>query len=132
MNFDTPVQAMHSVRVMCDNAGLSLKMKNDLCATIYQESQFIKGAIGKPNANESRDWGLCQFNDGENTGWIGKGKLFSSTQDCIDNPERAVKTMIECFKQDHANWWMGYAVRGKWLEDNSPMWELIRQSKLIK
>jgi hypothetical protein len=124
MNFDTPQEAYHSVRVMCDNAGLTVKMKNDICATIYQESGFKKNAIGKPNANGSRDWGICQHNDNPANGWIGKGCLFSSTQECLDNPERAVKSMIQCFKDGHANWWMGYAVRAKWLLPNSPMWKL--------
>jgi hypothetical protein len=134
MSFNTPVKACHSVRVMCDAAGLSLEMKNDICATIYQESGFNWRIPGKINNNGSRDWGLCQYNDGSLNGkqlWIGKGCLFSSVQDCLDNPERAVKNMIQCFKDGHANWWMGYAVRGKWLLPNSPMWELIRQSKNV-
>jgi len=121
MNFDTPQQAYHSVRVMADNAGMTVAQKNDLCATIYQESGFIRTAMGKPNANGSKDIGICQFN---NPRWIGKGKLFESNQDCLDNPEKAVKTMIQCFKDGHANWWMGYAVRQQWLLPNSPMWKL--------
>lgn len=121
MNFDTPQKAYHSVRVMCDNAGLPYAVKNDICATIYQESAFIYDILGKPNNNGSIDVGLCQYNDPL---WIGPGKLFSSRQDCIDNPERAVKNMIQCFKDGHANWWMGYAVRKKWLQPNSPMWKL--------
>ena len=124
MLFDTPKHAYHSVRVMADNAGFTLAQKNDLCGTIFQESGFIITATGKPNSDGSVDHGICQFNDNPKMGWIGTGCLFSSVQDCIDNPERAVAEMIQCFKDGHQNWWMGYAVRAKWLEANSPMWLL--------
>ena len=89
----------HSIRVMCDNAGLTFDAKNILTTCIYQESRFNPKAIGSVNHDGTRDWGLCQYNDGHNpqTGapyWIGKGATFASTDDVLNDPEKNVRVMI--------------------------------------
>lgn len=58
LDWSTPLNARHSVRVMCDNAGMSVVDKNILCACVQQESGFIPSAVGKPNNNGTRDWGI--------------------------------------------------------------------------
>lgn len=138
--WDTPEHAWHSVRVLCDNAGLSLKKtilvdgmlyapKDILCSCIFQESGFDNRAVHK-NAHTT-DYGICQFNDGKNpkTGvpyWIGPGALFSTSQDVYDNPERAVKTMIECYKEGNLKLWASYSTGAnkQWLKAGSRMWLL--------
>ncbi len=41
LKWDTPKQTWHSVRVMCDNSGLTFTQKNIVCACIWQESNFL-------------------------------------------------------------------------------------------
>src|ERR1035437_3694696 len=110
--WDTPLNARHSVRVMCDNAGMAIADKNILCACVEQESGFLPGAIGKPNSNGTRDWGICQFNDGKNASgvpfWIGPGAYFTSTDEVLSNPEKCVGEMIAQYKLGHISWWASY------------------------
>ena len=129
--WDTPQHAYHSLRVMCDEAGLTYKQKNILCACVYQESQFLNTAIGrnkdlKTGKVWSTDWGIFQVNDTK--GWhIGKGLRFSSVQDVLDHPEKAAKWMIETMETTgKLQPWASYTSGAykKWLVDNSPMWKL--------
>ena len=129
--WDTPQNAFHSLRVMCDEAGLTYKQKNILCACVYQESQFLNTAIGrnkdlKTGKVWSTDWGIFQVNDTK--GWhIGKGLRFSSVQDVLDHPEKAAKWMIETMETTgKLQPWASYTSGAykKWLVDNSPMWKL--------
>lgn len=103
--WDTPTAAKHSVRVICDESGLSVADKNDLCATVGAESGWNPKAVGKPNSNGTRDWGICQINDGL---WIGTGKEFISTDYVCDHPEVCIRWMCKQWKAGHRNWWMGY------------------------
>lgn len=128
-DWNTPHRAYHNTRVLCDNAGFSLKEKNDLSACIYQESRFQIGVEGKINSNGTHDWGLCQFNDGSLHGvplWIGPGAAFASVQEVLTNPAKCVNVMIAEFKAGHANWWMSHSQGTyiQWLAPNSPMWKL--------
>lgn len=119
--WDTPTQVRHSIRVMCDNAGLSVRDKNILCACIQQESNFIPTAIGKPNSDGTQDFGLCQYNNGKNSHgqayWIGPGAAFSSVDEVLKNPEKNVRVMIDMFKAGHQAWWASYSTGAykKWL-----------------
>jgi hypothetical protein len=125
--WDTPQQAFHSVRVICDEMGLNLEQKNEICYTINGESEFHIKAVGKPNKNGTRDWGICQFNDGAIKGiqiWIGKGATFKDTDEVLNNPEKCVRTMINTYKAGHIGWWYGHAGYSLVAVDNSPMWKL--------
>lgn len=132
LSYDTPKQAWHAVRVTCDNAGMTLDEKNELCACIYQESGFKKGAIGKPNNNGTVDYGICQFNNGKNAKgqalWIGPGATFASIQEVLGNPQKCVDVMISEFKAGHKHYWMSYSTGAykQWLVKNSPMWLLSK------
>lgn len=120
-DWNIPEVARHNVRVMCDKAGLSLISKNIITACIKQESDFLPNAVGKPNSNGTRDWGICQFNDGHNAHgipyWIGEGADFPSTEYVLAYPEHCVRVMIREYKNGHINWWASYSTGAykKWL-----------------
>lgn len=119
--WDTPQHCWHSVRVLCDQAGLTYDQKNLICACIFQESRFNNKAVGK-NAG-STDWGIVQVNDY----WhIGKGKTFPTVDYVIANPELMVRWMIGMYKVGKLNLWSSYAkgAHRQWLPKTSPMWLL--------
>jgi hypothetical protein len=114
----------HSIRVMCDEEGVDYRRntlidgkyvsaKDILTACIQQESGFNPKAIGKPNTNGTRDWGLCQYNDGKNAQgvpyWIGKGAAFASTDEVLNDPEKNVRVMIGMMKAGKINLWSSYS-----------------------
>jgi hypothetical protein len=119
--WSTPKDARHSVRVICDEEGLSVSDKNIICACIQQESGFKIDAVGPYNKNGTRDFGICQFNDGVNAHgqayWIGYGATFGSIDEVLENPEKCVRVMIKQFKAGHLNWWASYSSGAykKWL-----------------
>lgn len=119
--FDTPQNARHSVRLICDEM-LPLKRtvlvngryylpKDVICACIEQESQFRnsaknynRNAAGKIT---STDWGICQIND--TPGWhIGPGLAFPSVEYVVAHPEEAVRYMIRMFKAGKLSLWVSY------------------------
>lgn len=139
--WDTQQEAFHSVRVLCDNAGLSLAKtisvngslfapKDIICACIYQESRFKTQAEGPVNHDGTHDWGICQFNDGKNAKgvpfWIGAGAYFSSVQEVLTNPTKSVNEMIAQYKLGHIGWWASYSTGAyeQWLAASSPLWGL--------
>lgn len=106
------VNNRHNVRVMCDLAGLKLFDKNVITACVEQESDFYPLAIGKPNSNGTKDWGICQFNDGKYHDlnlWIGPGAHFPNTQYVLDNPEECVRVMIAQYKAGNIHFWSSYS-----------------------
>lgn len=134
-NFDTPQQAYHSTRVICDEVGLTLEQKNRLCACVYQESQFHNYvAPGVPTKNENRtnghtwstDWGIAQVNDY----WhIGKGKDFPTLDYVMTNPDRIIRWMATILKHTGGlQPWSSYASGAyqRWLSAASPMWKLAQ------
>ena len=103
--WDTKANTRHSVRVICDEEGLTVEQKNTLCATVGAESGWLPKAIGKPNSNGTRDWGICQINDAL---WIGKGKAFESTDYVLNIPEKCIRWMCHWWKKGKRNWWIAY------------------------
>jgi hypothetical protein len=125
--YETPKEAWHSVRVMCDSMGLSVYEKNVICACIFQESQFSNNAVGRNKDKIGRilstDWGIVQINDY----WhVGKGKTWPSVEYIKDNPGECVKWMIDMYMKGNLNIWTSYksGAYRKWLEEGSPMWDL--------
>lgn len=134
MDFSTPKAAYHSVRVICDEMGLPLIKnvtvngvthypKDIICACIWQESRFSNKAVGR-NAH-SVDWGIVQINDRI---WAGPGEPFSSAQDIVDHPEKAVRFMVHMYQKGKLSLWVSYSsgVYKQWLVHNSPMWGLAK------
>lgn len=131
--WDSPSHNWHNVRVICDNASLTLDEKNLICACIYQESQFYNlMASGKPVINENKDakgkvwstdWGIVQVNDFYH---CGPGKDFPSAQAVVDHPAEAVRWMVWMYKKGRLGAWASYSTGAykHWLQPNSPMWRL--------
>lgn len=141
LEWDTQQQAYHSVRVLCDNAGLSIMRsinvdgrmfmpKDIICACIYEESRFKTQAKGPTNKNGTHDWGICQYNDGHNAHgiplWIGPGAYFKDVAEVLANPEKGVNEMISMYKVGHIDWWMSHSTGAykQWLLPDSPIWLL--------
>lgn len=114
--WDNPNDARHSVRVICDEEGLSWDMKNDLSACVDVESGFMNyQPDGTPTEFQnldkvgrvwSTDWGICQVND-----WfhIGEGKDFPSVDYVMQNPDACVRWMAKQFLAGNAHLWSSYA-----------------------
>lgn len=107
--WDTFANARHSVRVICDEEGLSVLDKNVLCACVQVESNFNPQAFHHnkdKNGNIlSTDYGICQVNDY----WhIGPGKEFPSTDYVLQNPEQDVRWMCKQWKAGNQHLWMSY------------------------
>jgi|CXWL01.1.fsa_nt_gi hypothetical protein len=129
--WDTPKQAFHSTRVLCDIHELTYDQKNIVCACIFRESEFNNNAIGRnkdPKTGKvwSTDWGIVQVNDTK--GWhIGKGLRFSSVEDVLANPEKGVLWMIEEMKTTgRLQPWSSYTTKTytQFLPKTSRMWNL--------
>ena len=110
--WNNKVSARHSVRILCDENGLSLAEKNLICAVIKAESDFDINAIHHNNGGTT-DYSICQFNDGKNKKgipyWIGEGADFESPQEVMQNPEKAVRIMIREFKKGNINYWNAFS-----------------------
>lgn len=107
-DWSTPTAARHSVRVICDEEGLTVDLKNTLTACVQQESQFKNSAIGRNIKNGkvlSTDWGICQVNDYYH---CGPGKTFPSAAYVVANPDAAVRWMARMFKAGQAKLWVSY------------------------
>lgn len=107
--WDTPQNARHSVRVICDEMGLTLAEKNLITAVIQAESGFKNTAVcynkDKDGNILSKDIGVCQINTHYH---IGLGKKWPSEKFVLEHPDKCVVWMISLFKQGHLNWWIAY------------------------
>lgn len=131
LNFSTPKTAYHSVRVLCDEAGLTLQEKNLLCAVIFQESRFDNRALNRNKDASGRvrstDFGIAQINDY----WhIGPLKTFPSVDYVLKNPDKVVQWMIRQYKAGRLHLWVAYSSGAykQWLKPTSPMW-LLKTNK---
>lgn len=107
--WDTVADARHSVRVICDEMGLTLQEKNIITAVIQAESGFKNTAKLENKKNGvtwSTDWGICQINDYYH---VGDGKKWASVKQILDNPDKAVKWMIQMYKQGQLKMWVAYS-----------------------
>lgn len=117
--WDTPFNVRHSLRVICDEEGLTVEEKNELCATVQCESQGFQVHITHPNIAKdgsvaSTDYGLCQVNDY----WhIGPGKDFPSKEYVLNNPEADVRWMCKLWKTG---------------EKGKRLWECYKQGLYLK
>lgn len=104
--WDTKENIRHSVRVICDEEGLTLNQKNTMCATIQAESGFNLKAKNlnknKQGVVTSTDWGLCQWNDRYH------GKEITADE-ALNNPEKAVRLMCSYWKRGQMDLWVAHA-----------------------
>lgn len=119
MLWDTPSHIRYNVRTICDELYALYKvpywkrwgMKAEICACIKQESNWNPSVISKPNTNGTKDWGLCQYNDGKLNGkplWIGEGAAFKDTNEVLSNPEKGVRIMIKQQIAGNLWYWSSY------------------------
>lgn len=102
--WDTKDHIRHSVRVVCDDEGLTLEQKDTLCATIAAESGFNTQATHKNTINGkvvSTDYGLCQWNDSYHAKEI-------TPDESLNNPEKAVRLMCKYWKRGQRKLWIAY------------------------
>lgn len=125
--WDTTANIRHSLRVICDESGLSVKDKNDMCATVQAESGFKLTAVNLNISNgtsistdiehmnveiekvkqkglriSSTDYGPCQWND------YYHGKEITPDE-AVNNPEKAVRLMCAYWKREQCNLWVAYS-----------------------
>lgn len=131
--WDSPANVRHSARVIMDEMGLTgvidpatgLSAKDLLTSVIYQESRFNPKAIGKPNFNNSRDYGLVQVNNGHNANddpyWIGPGAYFESTDEVLNDPAKNVRLLVEQYKAGNIHYWSSYVSRAyrQWFDGSN-------------
>jgi hypothetical protein len=102
--WDTVDHIKHSVRVICDEEGLSLEQKNTMFCTIWAESGFKLDAVNKNILHGqvvSVDYGICQWNDYYHWQEI-------TPDEALHNPEKAVRLMCKYWKRGQRNLWVGY------------------------
>jgi len=129
--WDTPQQAYHSTRVVCDEVGLTFEQKEILCACVYQESGFKNyKAPGIPTTNGNKDkqgkvwstdYGIAQVNDYWN---IGPGKPFPSVSYVLNYPEEVIRWMAGIYKRTgKLTPWASFTSGAykQWLKSTSPM-----------
>lgn len=144
-DWNTAKSAYRATRILCDFMGVPYKktyliegryfsLKDIICACIYQESGFKNyKSEGNPTMFQNKangviwstDWGIAQIND--HKGWhIGPGLYFSSVQDVLANPQKAVRYMILMALAGRLSLWSSYKFKDyvKHLRPGSPMWDL--------
>lgn len=100
----------HNVRVLCDLEGLSHAQKDELCATVWGESEFNTHAtcINYGHHQDgtkyvaSTDHGICQWNDYYHASEI-------TPEQAIDDPEKAIRLMCQYFKAGRQSQWVAYS-----------------------
>jgi len=101
--WDTPVKARHSCRVIMDLYGLSWANKDLLCAVIQAESGFNPNAIH--DNGTSKDFGIAQINS---FFWIGEGKQFESAEEVLEKPELSIHFMCKMFLAGKLTLWTAF------------------------
>ncbi len=107
--WDTAANSRHSVRVICDEMGLTWPDKNLITAVIQAESNFNNNAKcynkNSQGVVTSTDHGICQINDFYH---VGIGKKFPSVKYIMENPDKCVVWMIQMYKQGHLSMWVAF------------------------
>lgn len=103
--WSTPEEARHSVRVICDEEGLTLQEKNLICAVIQCESGF-KITAKNVNKNGTADYGICQMNS---FWYIGPDRPIASIDEALNNPEKCVRVMISQYRHGFLKDWVCYS-----------------------
>lgn len=103
--WDTKANVRHSLRVICDEEGLSASEKNLICAVIQAESGFDTKVIRhNDDARGSFDYGLCQYNS---YWYVSKGLI--TKDQALNDPEFCVRLMIKQFRDGRIGDWVAYS-----------------------
>ncbi len=108
-DWSTPEEARHSLRVICDEEGLTIAQKNLMSQVVHCESGYLTNAT-HPNLDAkgqlaSTDFGICQWNDWWH--WIKKREI--SPTEAMHNPEKAVRLMCQYVKAGQIKQWVCYS-----------------------
>lgn len=104
-DWSTPETARHSLRVICDEEGLSVEQKNLMSQVVHCESGYYIHAKHPNLINgklSSTDWGICQWND------YFHGKEITP-EESMNNPEKAVRLMCKYVKEGLIKQWVCYS-----------------------
>lgn len=104
--WNTPENSRHSLRMICDEEGLTVEQKNLMSQVVHCESGY-KTTITHPNLNGagkqmSEDFGICQWND------FYHGKEISP-DDAVHDPEKAIRLMCKYVKAGRISQWVCYS-----------------------
>lgn len=112
-DWSTPEAARHSLRVICDEEGLTVQQKDDMSRTVNCESGYK--SIVHPNIvtkhlpdgtthtyTASTDYGICMWNDFYHGAEI-------SPDTALHNPEAAVRLMCQYVKSGRISQWVCYS-----------------------
>lgn len=105
-DWSTPTAARHSLRVICDEEGLTVAQKNLMSQVIHCESGY-NTKITHPNLNAvgkvmSTDFGICQWNDYYHNKEI-------TPDEALNDPEKAVRLMCKYVKEGLIKQWVCYS-----------------------
>jgi hypothetical protein len=104
-DWSTPEAARHSLRVICDEEGLTAGQKYIMSKVVHCESGYHPATI-HPNLYDgkvvSTDYGICQWNDHYH------GTEISPDQ-AVHDPEKAVRLMCQYVKAGKINQWVCYS-----------------------
>lgn len=104
--WDTPTLARHSVRVICDEEGLTLAEKDLITAVIRAESGFRTDiVVQNTDRRRSEDYGICQYNS---YWYVERMKLITKDQ-ALNDPEFCVRLMIKRYRQGFLKDWVAYS-----------------------
>lgn len=102
--WDTPANARHSVRVICDEYGLSPRNKDVICAVIQGESGFDPQKENH-NPDGTTDYGISQLNS---FWYIGPKQEVKTPEQAKNDPETCVRVMVKAFKAGRISDWIAY------------------------
>lgn len=106
-DWSTPEAARHSLRVICDEEGLSVYQKNLMSQVVHCESGY-KTNLTNHNKDKSGkvwsiDYGICMWND------YFHGKEITPDE-AINNPEKAVRLMCAYVKAGRISQWSCFSL----------------------
>ena len=105
-DWSTPEAARHSVRLICDDEGLTVAQKNLLSQVVHCESGYHTDAkhpnLRRNGTVASCDYGIAQWND------YYHGKEISP-DDAMNDPEKAIRLMCQYVKAGKINQWVCYS-----------------------
>jgi hypothetical protein len=99
----------HNVRVLCDLEGLSYEMKEELCGTVWGESDFNTHAKCENHKTLSDGTVIVASVDNGISQWNSYWHAKEITPDeAVNDPEKAVRLMCKYFLAGEADQWIAH------------------------
>ncbi len=103
--WDTAENARHSLRVICDQEGLTVDQKNLMSQVVHCESGYYIHATHPNLYNDKQvscDYGICQWNDKYHGAEI-------TPDEAMNNPEKAIRLMCHYVKSGRITQWVCFS-----------------------